>query len=108
QKEEQLLFFDRTTEGAAHLVQRERRTRRTRPVREKVIGVEVVIADELEEAAVILVTARSADYADHADSSAAEFWRHGIGDDFELLGRVHGQVGNGAGRVAQLIVRNTI
>ncbi len=74
QKEESLIFYDRTTQGPAKLVLTERRNWRGCGV-EKILRIEHVIADELKQAPVKGVRSRSANDVDHRSGLAAEFRR---------------------------------
>ena len=94
-EEERLVLADGAAEGAAELVAVQRRGGE----REPRIGVQVVVAEELEQRAVKLVAAGARDDVDHAAGEASVFGAVAVGHHAELFHRVG--IGRDVAGVAQ-------
>ena len=84
-EDERLVLDDRAADRAAELVLREVALRPSRAVVEPVVGVEGIVAQELEDAAVELVRPRLDLEADDAAQRLAELGRVGARLELELL-----------------------
>src|SRR5579884_3647877 len=79
---------DRATYGIAEIVIPERRTRKTVCVIEKIIGIQLVIPEELVGIAVKVVSPAASDGCDLATSIPAGLSRIGIANHLDLLDRI--------------------
>src|SRR5207247_3141718 len=83
--EEGLALYDRAAQGSPELVLAELGLRPPCPVVEPVVGVQSVVAQELEGAPVELVAARLDLEVDHSAHGASELGREGAGLQLELV-----------------------
>ncbi len=88
EKREELVLFDGPAQVPAKLIANVLRLCEALPVGKEIVRVRVTIAKIFIKRAVVFVRAALADHADHR-AAAAVFGRIGIGDDLELLQRVH-------------------
>src|SRR5581483_4436125 len=100
-KKEGVILFDRSAEGPSELVLTERRL--TPSGIEVVVGVQLVIAQEFENIAVVLVRAGFDRYIDSSSGAPSEFCGHGIGLHLEFGDRVRRR-DNGRVRVIRGVV----
>ena len=87
-EEEGLVVDDRAAGRAAELVLVERRARQAGRIGEEVVGVEIVVAQKLEDRAVKLIGAALDGGVDHRAGGVAELGGEVVGLDLELLYRV--------------------
>ena len=107
-EEKQLVPDDAAAQRPTPLVLGDRRQRNTGGVRKKVIRVELVVLQVIEQASVEAVTAALADYTDDAAAGSAKLRGHGVGNDLELFSGIGSQVRVRARRVAHLVIRHTV
>ena len=88
-EEESPVAHDRSAHGGAELVLMKSRPRLPRRIGEEVVGIQLVVAQELEYRAVELIGAALDGGIDHRARRVTEFRREGAGLDFEFLHRVH-------------------
>ena len=88
-EDERPVVNDRPASCGAELVLMKRRLRLSRRIGEEIVGVQLVVAKELEDRAVELVGAALDRGIDHGARCVAEFRGEGAGLDFEFLHRVH-------------------
>src|SRR5262249_55213205 len=91
-EEEELVFDDRAAEAEAEVVVAQRRTRHPARVVEEVVGVELVIAQELKGAAVELVIAAAGHDVDRRAGIAPVLRREIGGLDVDLADEVNAYV----------------
>ena len=90
-EEKRLVFFDGTAQGPAKLVLAELRTGHAGFIGEEIVGVELVVAQELIKTAVESVGPGLSQQIDHGPARAAHFRGVAVGIHLHLLDHVDGR-----------------
>ena len=90
-EEKRLVFFDGTAQGPAKLVLAELRTGHAGFIGEEIVGVELVVAQELIKTAVEFVGPGLRQQIDHGAARAADFRGVAVGIHLHFLNHVDGR-----------------